>query len=80
MKKPFTHPLARKATLATAHRRDGSEAEALLIVTTLELDPKAKGFKAGHVERLHAAAREYLAQAPEISSYAVLTRPKDWQA
>jgi hypothetical protein len=78
MKKPFTHPLARRATIARAHRKDGSEVDALLIVTTLELDPKAHGYKADKVERLHAAAREYLAHTPEIGSYAVLARPKDW--
>ena len=78
MKKPFTHPLARKATLARAHRRDGSQVNSLLIVTTLELDPEAKGYRAKNVERLHEAAREYLAQVPEIASYAVLARPKDW--
>jgi len=79
MKKPFTHPLARKTTLARAHRRDGSQVDSLLIVTTLELDPTAKDFKASQVERLHGAAREYLEQTPEIASYTVLMRPKDWR-
>ena len=75
----FKHPLARKATLARAHRRDGSEVVALLIVTTLDLDPASPGHKADKVERLHAAARDYLAQHPEIQSYSILARPKDWK-
>jgi hypothetical protein len=80
MTKPFTHPLSRKSTVARTHRRDGSQVDTLLIVTTLALDSAAMGFKADKVERLHEAARAYLAEVPEITSYAVLARPKDWNA
>ena len=74
----FAHPLARKSTLATTHRRDGSQVDTLVIVTTLALDPAAKDYKADKIERLHEAARAYLAENPQISSYALVTRPKDW--
>ena len=80
MTKPFKHPLARHAKVARAHRRDGSQVDALLIVTTLELDPAAKDYKADKVERLHEAARAYLAETPEVTSYAVVNRPKEWDA
>jgi hypothetical protein len=79
MTKPFTHPLARNATVARAYRRDGTEVDALLIVTTLELDPSGHSYKADKVARLHEAARAYLAETPEVTSYAVLNRPKDWK-
>jgi hypothetical protein len=79
MTKSFTHPLARNATIARAYRRDGTQVDALLIVTTLELNPAAHGYKPDKVERLHEAARAYLADTPEITSYAVLNRPKDWK-
>ncbi len=80
MTKTFKHPLARHSKVARAHRRDGTQVDALMIVTTLELDPAVKGYKADKVERLHEAARAYLAETPEITSYAVMNRPKDWDA
>jgi hypothetical protein len=80
MLKTFTHPLARKATVARVHQRDGAAQDALIVVTTLELDPTAKHYKKPQVERLHEAARAYLAETPELASYAVLARPKDWDA
>ena len=79
MTKPFKHPLARNSLVAKAHRRDGSQADALVIVTTLDLDPAAKGYKADLVERLHEAARAFLAEKPDLTSYAVVNRPKDWK-
>ncbi|MDE3174941.1 MAG: hypothetical protein KGM15_02395 [Pseudomonadota bacterium] len=76
----FKHPLARKATLTTAHLRKGVEKKVLLVVTTLELDPQGKGYSAKNVERLHDAARAHLAQAPELAGYVIVDRPKDWDA
>ena len=78
MKKPFKHPLARNATTAKARRRGGGEDEMLVIVTTLELDVEAKGFNAKNVERLHAAAQAFLAEAEHLAGYALVNRPKDW--
>jgi hypothetical protein len=80
MSKVFKHPLARKATVATAHPRKGVEQKMLLIVTTLELDPQAKGFSAQNVERLHDAAKAHLAEAPDLSAYLIVGRPKEWDA
>ncbi len=80
MDKTFKHPLARRATTAIAHGRDGAERHVLLIVTTLELNADAKGFKRENVERLHAAAQAYLAETAQIAEYAVINRPKDWDA
>ncbi len=78
MDKTFKHPLARKATVAKLRSRDGGERDILVIVTTLELDVGAKGFSAGNVERLHEAAKAFLAETAELSGYALVNRPKDW--
>ena len=80
MNKAFKHPLARKATIATAHPRKGGEQKMLLIVTTLELDPGGKGFNAKNVERLHNAAKAQVAEEPGLSGYLIVDRPKDWDA
>jgi hypothetical protein len=80
MNKVFKHPLARRATVATAHPRKGGEQKMLLIVTTLELDPKSKGFSASNVERLHDAAKAHLAEAPDLGGYLIVDRPKEWNA
>jgi hypothetical protein len=80
MDKTFKHPLARRATTTIAHAPDGAERKLLVIVTTLELDAGAKGFNRGNVERLHAAARAYLAETAQPADYAIINRPKDWNA
>ena len=80
MRKEFSHPLARKATIARVHQREGAALDTLIIVTTLEVDPTSKHYKKPQMERLHAAARAYLAETPELASYAVLSRLKDWVA
>jgi len=78
MSKVFKHPLARKATTTKMRRRDGGDQELLIIVTTLELDAAAKGFNAKNVERLHEAAKAFLAEAENLAGYAIVDRPKDW--
>ena len=80
MNKVFKHPLARRATLATARLRDGGEQQLLLIVTTLQLDPKGKGFNARNVARLNEAAKAHLAETPNLFGYSLVERPKDWNA
>ena len=80
MSKVFKHPLARRATVATAHPRKGGEQKMLLIVTTLVLDPNGSGFNAKNVERLHDAAKAHLAAAPELAGYLIVDRPKEWDA
>ena len=78
MKKHFKHPLARAATTARLCGRDGAEQDCLVIVTTLALEPAAKGYSAKNVERLQAAAKEFLDENAEIAGYALVNRPKDW--
>ena len=46
----FSHPLARRASVFTAKNSDGSEYGVLVIVTTLELDPKGQNYKKPFVE------------------------------
>jgi hypothetical protein len=59
----FKHPLARSACLRPAHSLDGTVRFILVIVTTLELDHRHKGYKKPFVERLSQAAREHVAPA-----------------
>jgi hypothetical protein len=58
MTKRFIHPLARAARVWHAEGHDGSEQRILVIVTTMELDPKHKCFKKKLVEKLSHAAKE----------------------
>ncbi len=80
MSKDFEHPLARKAKVWKAKMRDGAERDLLIAVTTLELDPKADGYIAKHVERLTKEIEAYLAATPELAGYVLVNRPKDWDA
>jgi len=80
MEKAFKHPLARRATTATVRRREGGEQTILFIVTTLELDPGDKRFNPKNVNRLQHAAEAFLAEAKQLSGYALVNRPKDWDA
>jgi hypothetical protein len=59
----FTHPLARAAQVFAAHAHDGAERQVLAIITTLELDPHSRRYNRGLVEKLSAAARDYIASA-----------------
>jgi hypothetical protein len=78
MSKAFKHPLARNATLAKWHAREGGEKDLLIVVTTLELDASAKGFSAKNVERLHEAAKAFVAEAKDVAGYTIINRAKDW--
>lgn len=44
----------------------------LVIVTTMELDPKNKRYKAKLAEQLARAAKEYLAQSSEAASFVTM--------
>ena len=72
MARVFSHPLARTARVWRAERHDGSEQRMLVIVTTLELDPKNNRYKAKLVEKLKRAAKEHLEQSPEASSFVIM--------
>lgn len=78
MTKIFKHPLARNATLAKLHPRDGDETSVLVVVTTLTLEPDAKGYSAKNIARLHEAARAFVAQTEGVTAYALVNRPKEW--
>ena len=78
MYKHFKHPLARAATVARLRGRDGTEQDCLIIVTTLEIIPEAKGYSAKNVARLNEAAKEFLDENEGIATYTVVKRPKEW--
>jgi len=80
MTSEFKHPLARRAKVWTAKTREGGDQNVLVVVTTLELDAKVEAFSKKHVERLTKAIEEFVASEPEIASYALVNRPKDWDA
>jgi hypothetical protein len=80
MQKAFKHPLARKATTAKVHLRDGGEQMLLVVLTTMELDAGAKGFSQKNFNRLREAVEAYLAEAKGLAGYTVINRPKDWDA
>ena len=75
----FSHPLARTARIWHAERHDGSKERVLVIVTTMELDPKKKRYKAKLAEKLDCAAKEYLAQSPEATSFIIMSPLSHWR-
>jgi hypothetical protein len=74
----FKHPLARDTKVWTATAYDGRDSQILAVVTTLELNPNHKNYRKSLVERLSAAAKEYLAKSSEATSFVLMNRPKDW--
>jgi len=78
MQNTFKHPLARNATSAKAWLRDGGEQTLLVVLTTLELDEKAKDFNARNIGRLRQAAETFLTENAEFAGYAIVNRPKHW--
>jgi hypothetical protein len=75
----FSHPLARAAKVWTAKANDGAEQRVLVIITTIPLEPNDKGYKKSLVERLSRAARDYLAESKDASSYVLANRTRDWK-
>jgi len=74
----FSHPLARSAKVFTAHCLDGAEEKILAVATTLELDPKGEHYKKRFVEKLSAAALDYVRKSDHVTAFVLITRPKDW--
>jgi hypothetical protein len=74
----FSHPLARSARVFVAGNLEGAEEQILTIVTTLDLDPKCEHYKKRFVEKLSAAARDYVRKSDHVSAFVLLNRPKDW--
>jgi hypothetical protein len=68
----FIHPLARAARVWRAESHDGSEQRVLVIVTTMELDPKHTRYQKKLVEKLSHAAKEYLAQSSDATRFLII--------
>ena len=75
----FSHPLARAAKVYGAATRDGKELRTLVIVTTLTLESQNKRYNPKLVERLSAAAQEFVEQSKDVAAYVFVNRPRDWQ-
>jgi hypothetical protein len=75
----FSHPLARSAKVFTAHNLDGAEEKILAVATTLELDPKGEHYKKRFVEKLSAAARDYVRKSDHVTAFVLINRLKDWR-
>jgi hypothetical protein len=75
----FTHPLVRAARVWRAEGLDGSERRVLVIVTTIELDPKSHRYDDRLVEKLSRAAHGYLARSSEATAFVLMNRPRDWR-
>jgi hypothetical protein len=75
----FSHPLARDAKVWRSGGLSDPARNVLVVITTLELDPGRKRFKAELVERLSAAARAWVAENGEAASdFLLMNRPKKW--
>jgi hypothetical protein len=75
--KEFTHPLARASRVYWAEGLDGSEQSVLVIVTTIELDPKHDRYDDRLVEKLSRAARGYLAVSSEAAAFLLVNPLED---
>jgi hypothetical protein len=72
----FAHPIARASRIYRAEGLDGSEQSVLVIVTTIELDPKHHRYDDRLVERLSRAARGHLALSSEVTAFVLINPPK----
>jgi hypothetical protein len=79
MSNVFIHPLARAARIWRAERPDGSEQRVLVIVTSMELDPKSDRYKEKLVERLSRAAKEHLARSSEADGFVITNPFRQWR-
>lgn len=77
----FSHPLARHVTVGTTNGVSKRPRKILVIMTTLELDPGSKKFKADKVKILSDAAEEWVeANVSEATDFMLINRAKDWPA
>ena len=79
MARVFSHPLARAARVWRAEGHDGSEQRVLVVVTTLELDPRNHRYKARLVEKLTRAAKQYIEQSSEATSFIIMNPLREWR-
>jgi hypothetical protein len=75
----FSHPLARSAKVFVANGRDGTDQQILVIATTAELDPQSERYKKCLVEKLSAAARDYVARSDRVTAFLLMNPMKDWR-
>src|SRR5271157_351132 len=76
----FSHPLARSTKVFVAHSHHGMEQQILVIVTTVELDPQSERYKKRLVEKLSAAARDYVARSDRVTAFLLMNPMKDWRS
>ena len=75
----FSHPLAKAAKIWQATGLDGSKRDVLVVITTLELNSDSKKYKKEKVDRLAAAAHEWIStHSIPLDSFVLVNRPKDW--
>ena len=72
----FSHPLARAAHVWQANV--GGPKKILIVVTTLELDPRHKRFKRQLVDGLSSAADEFVAASDDVDGYCLVNRVREW--
>ena len=77
--KAFIHPLARAARVWRAERPDGSEQRVLVVVTTMELDPKSDRYKEKLVDRLSRAAKEHLSRSSQADRFIIMNPSRQWR-
>ena len=69
--------MARSAKVFTAKTREGKELRTRVVVTTLAAEPGSKRYNQRFVERLSAAAQEFLQESNEANAYILINRPRD---
>ena len=75
----FSHPLARDAKVWRTAGFEGEVRPLLVVITTLELDPNHKKFRAEKVDHLRGAAKQWLGAHPDVANDVLLmNRPKTW--
>ncbi len=75
----FTHPLARDAKVWSTAGSKGKPKRILVVITGLALDQDHAKYKPEQIERLSAAAKEWLkADTTGVSDFLLMNRPKKW--
>jgi hypothetical protein len=72
-------PSCPSAKVFVAHGRDGTDQQILVIATTAELDPQSERYKKCLVEKLSAAARDYVARSDRVTAFLLMNPMKDWR-
>jgi hypothetical protein len=78
MSRNFSHQLARSAKVWSATMEDGAERRILVIVTTIELDPKHDRYSKDLVGSSRVRREKHLAQTSTATGFVLVSRPKDW--